>query len=180
MNTPIEIKIPFEGFYGTHLDAFIEDTVGYFYEDASEGTEDIEYKVDFKEIAKEWVSMYSNHIEIPLKFIGLDMPREYNFRTDEITATIELADLVILHAKFKERDDAQERIDEVFKSRSGFASFYDDFVEDWKTKHLFDWDLNELMVLLPCEADEEDLFSNIYDNANMAEVVYNNVTQIGE
>ena len=47
----------------------------------------------------------------------------------------------------------EDKIKELFTSRSGFISFYSNDVEDYK-KPLADYDHNELFVIMSCIYDE--------------------------
>ena len=62
-------------------------------------------------------------LDITFHNIRLDSPREYNFRTDEITAAISEINAKKLYSGVK-RDDFIEWLKEVTKSRQGFISFY--------------------------------------------------------
>lgn len=154
-----KIAIPFDGFY--------ESFAMHSIESAAEMMEANDYSVDFKSFAKNYVDLYTdwleNDPETPLKmeFIELYSPREYNFETDKIYCEIEVNDLVTFHLALLADEEAQERINDRFKSRSGFASFYGEFCIDWKTKALADWDENELSILLPTPD-----YSFFYDDAN--------------
>lgn len=185
------INIPFMGFYNSLLEGEIDHAIRSESEyqeqeldgiPASEFSEILYRYADFSkcrnEIAKKYVDHFSNllseHLEfdggIELEFESMTSPREYNFSTDRIFAYIpestikELFDCVNVNS-------LQETINLHLKSRSGFISFYSEFVDDWKEKPLNTWDCNELSMLLFCileEIDDHDL--SIY--YRMSEDVY--------
>lgn len=175
------IQIPFDGLYESHaenvLDSVIEGDAEYLRDEKGYEMTDRDYsniKYDFDRFARLYVDLYTDwlknefDISIDIEFDELISPREYNFGTDRIYCKVSNSDLRTLYTRFMADEDgtAQERINERFKSRSGFASFYDDFCSDWKTKPFDQWDDNELAILFPDPYDTEDGYIFFYDDAN--------------
>jgi len=173
MNNKTLVQIPFEGFYNSvteHLiGGEIEQYIEYKQETNPEYDDYPDYSVDFQLIARGYVRLYRQWLvdndfpDIALEFESLSSPKEYNFTTDRIFCHVDLDQLLPYYNLFMSSPDAQEKIDNRFKSRSGFASFYNDFCEDWKTKPIDKWDFNELMILFP-EPDYWELWE--YANSN--------------
>jgi len=70
-----------------------------------------------------------------------------------------------------DRSESQELINDRFKSRSGFMSFYDEFVTDWAEKPLNEWDENELSILLPSVLDYWELYRDFNCSGELDECV---------
>tara|TARA_R110002126_G_scaffold60352_1_gene157228 strand:- start:484 stop:1035 length:552 start_codon:yes stop_codon:yes gene_type:complete len=164
-----ETQIPFGGFYESWamdtIDSAIEQNEDYY-----PALQSDEASVDFKAFAKLHVEEYAKWlsdeegIDMRIDFIELHSPRQYNFGTDKIFCQVNVADMWKLYKLFVEDlDRAQELINDRFKSRSGFSSFYDEFVSEWKFKPLGKWDANELSILFP---EPEDGWLHFYDDAN--------------
>ena len=105
-----------------------------------------------------------------LEFEALDSPREYNFATDRIFAKIRLGMVRRLFAISAREGHAtlSALIEDRFTSRSGFASYYPNALDDWLAKPLRDWDHNELGTLLravlqAAGADEDRIRRETFD-----------------
>lgn len=150
-------QIPFDGFYGSVTSWFIDDEIDMLLE---ETYPDLPYSINFMYLAKEYVKAYKNISGIDsLDFLDLISPREYNFTTDKILCEVSLEDIQKLYTQFIDGGNCQTIIDARFKSRSGFASFYDGFCNGWATKSVEDWDENELFILFP-EFDYQELWED--------------------
>ena len=170
--TTLNARIPFPGFYeslySSEIDAQQEQEVERIddgeseYEVADEcTTEDIgeiltkyaNYSTMFRQIAEAYVEAFSDHLaektgmDIPLKFEELTSPKEYNFRTDNIYADIDLEDAKLLLV-FVGKERLMKEAREMFTSRSGFISFYDPDIETWG--EIETWDHNQVYCLLSC------------------------------
>lgn len=114
-----------------------------------------------------------------LEFGEMTSPREYNFETDRIFATIPLAVVRIMWKLSEAESHATLRrvMEERHSSRSGFISFYSASWADWESKPLPDWDHNELQTLLiaVCEirgADWDDSEWALYYETTDSERAY--------
>jgi hypothetical protein len=169
----VDVFIPFPGFYESWLMEEMESIVEYELEEfPSRKWEN--YKFDFQAAAKEYLESYSFRLQEMFEFEGfppflsgfefkeLISPREYNFETDRLLATYlgSPNDLLLVRLATGSMQDLERDIKDQFPSRSGFISFYDDFVGEWRSKSLEEWDANELSVLLP-EFGWDDLLEGL-------------------
>lgn len=85
-----------------------------------------------------------------MTFESMDSPREYNFTTDRVYATVPLAVMRLLFKRSAAENHATFKavIAERFTSCDGFISFYSRHLADWLEKPLVDWDHNEFGTLL--------------------------------
>jgi hypothetical protein len=160
-----ETQVPFPGFYQSELSLMIdseEENIIEWYNEEN-GTkldyDDFEFTIDYDSICKDYLKQYKwfigqdddNKLDINLEFQAMESPKFYNYSTDRLFATISTNDIIKLYAWNMAYGKAslQSAIDDMFKSCSGFSSFYDDFCHEWETKPLLEWDHNELSVLLP-------------------------------
>lgn len=154
------IIIPFDGFYESITASLLELDI----ELENSGIDPnqpliVDYELAdgcFCNVAKKWADIYKDWLKNEhgltlesLTFERLESPREYNFTTDRIFCYISDDDIVKLHkwalSVFVDHSVIQDR----FSSKDGFHSFYDDFVHEWRTKPVLEWDYNELAVLMP-------------------------------
>ena len=179
----MQILIPFDGFYYSITDSFIDSEIETQreYRLEEEEPEFTDFDVDFKGIAIEYVKYLCEYLEsehdltINLTFSELVSPREYNFTTDRIFCDISEEDTIKLYQWAIDNKGMQKAIDYKFKSRDGFISFYGDFVREWETKEITEWDANELSVLFP-EID----YSGVWTNGNGYECFNEHITYIEE
>lgn len=125
-------------------------------------------------------------LDLTLEFDSLESPKFYNFETDRIFAKVSHENLVKMHDLIPP-DRLQNTIDNHLKSRSGFISFYSEFVTGWKTKPLEEWDSNECSMLLYALLSEVDDWSlsvyykmcerNVFDQAFDASVNWGKVSE---
>lgn len=141
----IEIQIPFWGFYESihdrNLDEAIENAFNYNYEtqeDVELGDEfenarwsaDINWGKIHKDYAKEYTEEFGELFGLDLKFVELTSPREYNFSTDRIFASIPKEQLAKLRADVEAHEGWAEEVKERFTSRDGFMSFFSADIKD--------------------------------------------------
>lgn len=110
----------------------------------------------------------SKQLDFPLglKFSKLKSPREYNFTTDRILATIPLRSVrKLFELSMQERHERlTEAIEDWFTPYDGFLPNYSNVIDDWIGKPIDRWDKNELCVLLDAFVDsdiDDRLFSDI-------------------
>ena len=185
MKTTKSVQIPFDGFYGSIskylIDTYIENEIEYYENEADEpkNVDWSDFTVDFHKFARYYVAAYIEYVaneydmSLSLEFDELTRPREYNFQTDRIYCHVSMNQLETLHARFMQMDrsESQELINNRFKSRSGFASFYDEFVTDWAEKPLNEWDENELSILFPPVLDYWELYRDFNCSGELDEYV---------
>ena len=127
-----EFSLNFGGFYHSEHSETIENNIeAYGYD-----WEDVDYEKTHLNYCNSYLNKLSEELEINLKFIQLDSPREYNFVTDKIVCSISNKDFKALLNTY----DAKglfDYIEENSKSRSGFTSFYSGYAAVKKEKDIF-------------------------------------------
>ena len=121
-NENIQFNLNFGGFYCSKHSEMIEAQI----EALELDWETINFKDVFNEYSFDWLELLSNEINIDLKFINLDSPQYYNFRTDEIICEISQAKLEVLKDKYL-TNECIDYINTESASRSGFTSFCSGF-----------------------------------------------------
>lgn len=104
------------------------------------------YATGFRMIAEDYVD-WLNHVladtGIVLEYKFMESPREYNFGTDALFATVN--DIELLHS-LTDTPKLNTVAAEFFTSRPGFHSFYSPLVDTWG--ELAEWDHNQRGALL--------------------------------
>lgn len=168
----MEIQIDFGGFYGFHND-YIEDRCDILNIDS----DDVNWSRTFVQYSVAWTHRFTNMTGIELFFIGLDSPRYYNYRTDNIMAKV-LPD-VVEHLMTYINDEFKEWANPQLQSSSGFHSFYngvDDLIERSKD----DDDDKAILLGMVCnyliEVMEvnEDIYELEYDIIELTDKTTNN------
>lgn len=174
----METRLPFPGFYESlyslEFDSIEDNEVEYImngeYEfDVPEcvTSEDMhelfykhaDYSGMYQEIAKQYPYTFSDFLAektgmlVPLEFTIMTSPREYNFETDRVFATIKLEDVLALY-EFVGEERLRKEAKDMFTSRSGFISFYSPKIEEWGP--VSEWDHNQLYCLMNCLVDSDD------------------------
>lgn len=130
-----------------------------------------EYSDAYAEVAKAYVSTFETWLDDTLEgdafvaFEEMTSPRYYNFETDRLFAGV--SENAIREIAQRLADEAPDLLPETFRdmftSRDGFASHYDNAVPE---KDLAEWDHNELYALLCAwvsHNDVENLDYELYD-----------------
>lgn len=110
-----------------------------------------------KEYAEEFVSWLDDTLEADIsgEFEEMTSPRFYNFETDRLFVGISLEAFEEIKATLDGEGNAvRDKFREMFTSRDGFISHYDNAVPD---KALADWDHNELYALLCAWVEHQDV-----------------------
>lgn len=114
----------------------------------------MDYRAAHEKMAKDYVSAFDSWAADNLgtaagtfTFESMDSPREYNFRTDRVYATVPFAAMETLYQAI-DRDNLGKLIKERHTSRSGFISFYSDDLAEWEAKEFADFDHNEMGTIL--------------------------------
>ena len=112
-----------------------------------------------------WHKAKTSAWSVGLKFEEMTSPREYNFETDRLFATVPDAFVRKLWRLSKVDDHArlQAMIAEHFTSRDGFASFYPNTLAAWPSDPMT-WDHNELGTLLLAMIDLETFNESCADH----------------
>lgn len=169
-----EIRIPFPGFYESVLSYELDSEENQLAEDMAEECEHLtdsdyadliwrcaNYSTAFDYLAREYVDYFNEWVEnetginLGLKFVEMTSPREYNFETDKIFCKVDFEALKKLFEQLEERT-LEETINGHLKSRSGFISYYSEFVREWKNTPLEEWDYNELYMVLCALTDKTE------------------------
>lgn len=170
----MQTTVPFPGFYCSWLDYGLNQEL----EKAAEHLEE-EHDVDVSKAADrifehtDWRKAHQHLTQTYLRelidlaaaygdetnlgnltFVKLDSPRFYNFETDRLFAEIEF-DFVRHMLATVNSQDLEDRIKEKFTSRSGFVSFYSNDINQWITKDLIHWDINEVGTLFEVYLEQE-------------------------
>lgn len=198
--------IPFEGFYETWAARMIDDEIEQAFDTDETGCNHnvpdalycgphaANYRGMYEAFAREYVEIFANVFEnetgvkLEIEFESLVSPREYNFTTDRIFVFIAPAQVQALYDIVKDSPALADVIKENFTSRSGFASFYSNDIEDWKAKPLANWDHNEksmliLAVMRHKGAEEEafEIYTMMEDsrgNGVISNIVWDNLTPV--
>lgn len=158
MNT----TIPFDGFYCSVHSDVIDDAEEQMFADDN-GTpntglsmalwRDCNYQGVHSLFVRDYCKNFGRWLKIDsLKFEALDSPREYNFTTDRIFATISEADVIKLFNSVP-YETLKAKARERHTSRDGFISFYDPDILTWGP--LDTWDHNQVGTLMEVAAEEE-------------------------
>ena len=202
----LESTIPFEGFYNSLISADIEHEIEidteYYSElyDLNEFEEELlcnsflninSYKF-YNQIAKDYTNFYIDALNEKLKgftlkarYKCLESSREYNFETDRIFIEIEenhcIEFIKYIIQNYKKK--LEKRIEDKFRSRSGFISFYKNSIDLW-TKDFKEWDCNMIgtcFELFDIEEDEDIVYSlREYLSETISENLYNTLDQEGK
>ena len=130
----MEVILNFGGFYETEhgglIDTIIEDSSltdcnGNLAPDFYEKSE-IDYTTAKKDYCKHFCNFVGEMLDIKLKFNELVSPKEYNFMTDRIFATITKKDVakVIKYTKENYTEELEAVILEAATEKSGYIPFY--------------------------------------------------------
>ena len=127
-----DFSLNFGGFYHSEHSEAIENNIeSYGYD-----WEEVDYKKTHINYCKEYLNRLNSELEINLKFIQLDSPREYNFTTDKIVSSISNKDFKTLLDAYDTKE-LFNYIEEHSKSRDGFHSFYSGYAAVKKEKDIF-------------------------------------------
>jgi len=184
----VNSTIPFQGYYGSEIDSFIESHIEYEIEHIRE-----EYKANEKQLdiiangfmstnvnafyntiaeayAGEFIFLLENEIGFKLNasFESLESPKEYNFSTDRIfielseNKAIEFVNYILNNHK----EELEDLIKKRFTSQSGFISFYPNSLKEWGNP--IGWDHNQLGTCF-------EIFEYISNDIELNEIIYNGI-----
>ena len=194
----LESTIPFDGFYESFINADIDHEIEidteYYSElyDLNESEEELlcnsflninSYKF-YNQIAKDYTNFYIDALNERLKGFTLkatykcfNSPREYNFETDRIFIEIEENHCIefIEHIVKNYKKELEKKIEDRFRSRSGFISFYKNSIDLW-TKDFKEWDCNMIgtcFELFNLEEEEVNYSLREYLTESISENLHN-------
>lgn len=150
------VVVPFSGFYNSWHDDALDRALEMMFSDRDTGChvneelqgrafDCIEWQAVHVAYSVRYCEAFAEEFGVRLKWESLSSPREYNFSTDRIFAEWDNEDIARV---FKEtpREILDTIAEEMFTSRSGFASFYSPDVAEWGD--LSEWDHNQRFALL--------------------------------
>ena len=176
----LESTIPFDGFYNSFISADIDHQIGQSIEwdsdiyDLNEDEQQILWdsylsvntSYFYNNIAEDYTNFYIDELNKRLKgftlkatYKSFNSPREYNFETDRIFIEIEENHCIdfIEHIVKNYKKELENRIEDRFRSRSGFISFYKNSIDLW-TKDFKEWDCNMIGTCFELfDLEEEDI-----------------------
>ena len=136
--------IDFGGFYHSIHSDILDIQIDYFEIDE----DNVNYKENCNSYCNEFINSLNDMLELNLKFIQIDSPKFYNFRTDKIEAEINENDFNKLKDTYLTSNEFIDYVNENSKSYDGFISFYNGFNEVIKEdeillQYMFDYILKE-------------------------------------
>lgn len=166
----LETTIPFSGFYCSLHDSELDTALEQSFSDDSGAPNDgilnhardaVEWRTVYEEYAREYCKRFAEEFKISgLKFDTLRSPKEYNFTTDRIFATLSIEELRTIRTRVN-NTDFESVAREKFTSRSGFISFYSSDVSTWGD--LETWDHNQVGTLIEALANQENQNAQKFD-----------------
>lgn len=152
--------IPFSGFYNSRHDEALDDAlqqaVSDEYGNLNGGLYSHAMSADWQAInvayAEAYTKEFSQRTGIACQFESLSSPREYNFTTDRVFVTIEPNEVMRLFQAVNP-DTLTEVCDEMFKSRSGFMSYYSPDWKEWGGADKFDH--NQIWAIIAAYVHDE-------------------------
>ena len=165
----MEIRLPFEGFYNSSLQESLEHGLEIHWMDDHGDIRDhtayedsvmtTDWNGAHNEVATIWVQHLARELCLDMKFVELDSPKYYNYRTDYIYASIEDHDVDKMFSRVFHIKENRRHMDDVakeeFTSRSGFVSFYDPDYRTWGS--VATWDYHQLCALFEAYIRSIDL-----------------------
>jgi hypothetical protein len=182
MNKDIKFYIPFEGFYCSVYDSIINGIIeneiseGYLTE---EETEKIDYTNLHTELSKHIfdciLELFNDQFDLftdndYITFEGLYSPKYYNYSTDKIKAIVSPEIYLTLLNKFENNNSFVNYVNEVSKSRDGFASFYEGINQVKKEPSVFLEYLFQWFTLSEYRNEVLEFTTN-----DIHEIIYNNI-----
>ena len=155
--------VPFSGFYESLHDSQIDDCLEQMFTNdqgdaAYPGLQerlihDCRFKQVHTEYAKDYVEAFAREFKlVTLKWESMKSPREYNFETDRLFATISRDEVRRLKREV-DPVELQRVATANLTSYSGFHSWYSPDVSTWGP--LDQWDHNLVGLLLQAHANEQ-------------------------
>lgn len=152
--------IPFSGFYDSLHSSQIDDSIKQMFTDRDTGcieNEGLEMRVFnacnygavYREYARAYCREFAGKFGVKVQYERMKSPREYNFTTDVVFATISESEALRVFNSLDKTEFSKVCVD-MFTSRGGFSSFYSPNWENWGP--LETWDHNQLGAVMVCVA----------------------------
>lgn len=164
-NETRQIYIPFQGFYNTVHEMWINDELERdLYLEEYSGSYRLMEKayslIDFSHVhavySQMFVDAFNDNYQLKTnKFKEVSSPRFYNYETDQILCEISLKELKEIHKKVDEQA-LRKLVKERCTSYSGFVSFYSNDLDDWGT--LETWEVPQLSLLIECHCESIETY----------------------
>ena len=182
MNNNIKFYIPFEGFYCSVYDSIIDGIIENYISDGYLTEEETE-KIDFTNLHLELskhifdciLELFNDQFYLftdndYITFEGLYSPKYYNYSTDKIKAIVSPEIYLTLLNKFENNNSFVNYVNEVSKSRDGFASFYEGINQVKKEPSIF---LEYLFQWFTLSEYRDEVIQFTTDDIH--EIIYNNI-----
>ena len=172
------IIIEFGGYYASiHGDNISNMIDEYYQDDNGESLDysnlDIDYRKIYNLYSVQYISFLNDYIneeiniQSKLKFVSLHSPREYNFTTDKIEASLPNKEYKQLCKYFLKNSDFLEWLKRATLSRSGYHSYYNFYgAISNKDNILLDYAFKWLCTKI------SDEFDSYYDHTYMYELLH--------
>ena len=136
---------------------------------------DIDWTAIQIEYCKRYTEALGSELELDLVFDEMTSPREYNFSTDRLFATIPATQLRKIRREVEKHEEWPERIRDRFTSYDGFYSFYsNDYTDDVWTRPELDECQYEVLIGFWIEEVQghnlQDLSINLIEEVNAYEM----------
>lgn len=156
-----EVLIPFSGFCETQHSETLDWVAEFMFSDDSGNVYGSLFELCWSELqwgkareayARDYADAFLKYVGLPGEFSELVSPREYNFGTDRIFATVPMDKL---HALTVPAADMDRVCKAWFTSRSGFISHYSPDWREWG--EMADWDHNQHGARLVAYMEAQDM-----------------------
>lgn len=182
--------VPFSGFYGSTHDDLIDQQEEMLFQDENGNPNGelsarffdlCDYGMVYRTYAQHYCEAFADRFAVAMVWESMESPREYNFTTDRIFATIEEAEVRRLLAAVP-RAVLSKVAEDRFTSYDGFLSSYSPDVADWGD--VAEWDHNQVGTLLQAVAnadtygdefgpwEQDELMQGYRDNGYIDEWLY--------
>ena len=169
----LNFGIAFGGFYESLHSGNVDSMIDNYFDEENYYSDDINYSLIYKEYSKCYVDFLNEYLkddfdlDIKMVFTGLDSPKEYNFRTDEIIVSIAADNASAIIDLFSKDNECISFIDKASSSCSGFVSFYNGYDEVKK-----DSEIHLQYIFKYINSINEDDFFQYYDVNCIYELLY--------
>ena len=140
--TKIKTWVPlFPGFYNTIFE--FEPTSEYAEKETWDEFQKLPWKEQQKQIkeheaaiSEKWCAEIQKRLaalgmKVKIEFEAVYSPKEYNFTTDSLNATITVNTYNLKRYFIKHKEKLRQYFVDTYTSRDGFASFYDNDIDRW-------------------------------------------------